>query len=181
MRHAIAARHPRQMRETACATRILGTRQRAEFARTRSGALFQPGATGTVWRGTLIAQRARGSTARGDHRTGEPGRDRPDRRCGRRAVARDRASLVELAEPAEPITSPACAPGGQQLVVGTAGGKVWVYDLWFHRAADDHRVYLATGIAKVSPAAFSDDGAQFVAPDPAGRALVVDMTALALW
>jgi len=52
-------------------------------------------------------------------------------------------------------------------------------DRWFHRAAEDRRVHLPTGIAKVSPAAFSDDGRQCVASDPGGRALVVDMTSAA--
>ena len=51
-------------------------------------------------------------------------------------------------------------------------------DVWFHRA-DGRWVYLATGIAKIPFATFSDDGARFVATDPAGRALLVDMHAAA--
>jgi WD40 repeat protein len=50
-------------------------------------------------------------------------------------------------------------------------------DLWFHRAFDDRWVYVATGIAKLSQAVFSQDGSQLVATDPSGRALVVDMRA----
>jgi eukaryotic-like serine/threonine-protein kinase len=50
-------------------------------------------------------------------------------------------------------------------------------DLWFHRAADDRWVYLPTGIAKLSQGMFSEDGLHFVATDPSGRALLVDMHA----
>ena len=50
-------------------------------------------------------------------------------------------------------------------------------DLWFHRTADDRWVYATTGIAQLSQGMFSADGAQFVATDPSGRALVVDMHA----
>jgi WD40 repeat protein len=50
-------------------------------------------------------------------------------------------------------------------------------DLWFHRTADDHWVYFTTGIAQLSQGMFSEDGAQYVATDPSGRALVVDMHA----
>jgi WD40 repeat protein len=161
------------------------------------------------------------------------------------------AELVPLAPPGEPITALACARDGRQLVVGTAGGNVRLYDVttrqplatfsaaswiefiefsadsrsiaissngrlrvvaidggrdllalparhaafspdgawfvaigdqgdvWFHRAADDRWVYLATGVAKVSPAAFSDDSRYFVATDPGGRALLVDLSSAA--
>jgi WD40 repeat protein len=52
-------------------------------------------------------------------------------------------------------------------------------DLWFHRAADDRWVYVATGIAPLLQGLFSGDGAQYVATDPSGRALVIDMHAAA--
>jgi len=52
-------------------------------------------------------------------------------------------------------------------------------DLWFHRAADDRWVYVTTGIAQLLQGLFSGDGSQFVATDPSGRGLVIDMHAAA--
>lgn len=52
-------------------------------------------------------------------------------------------------------------------------------DLWFHRASDDRWVYITTGIAQLLQGLFSGDGSQFVAADPSGRALVIDMHAAA--
>ncbi|HMG23503.1 MAG TPA: hypothetical protein VK607_19350, partial [Kofleriaceae bacterium] len=73
-----------------------------------------------------------------------------------------------------PAHAAAFAPDGAWFAAIGDGG-----DVWFHRAADDHWVYLATGVVKISPAAFSDDGRYFVATDPGGRALLVDMKSTA--
>ena len=55
--------------------------------------------------------------------------------------------------------------------VGERGG------IWFNRRGDRRWVYLATGTARVSFGYFSDDGNRFIATEPSGRVLLVDMRA----
>ena len=55
--------------------------------------------------------------------------------------------------------------------VGEHGG------IWFNRRGDRRWVYLATGTARVSFGYFSDDGDRFIATEPSGRVLLVDMRA----
>jgi WD40 repeat protein len=55
--------------------------------------------------------------------------------------------------------------------VGEHGG------IWFNRRGERRWVYLATGTARVSFGQFSDDGNRFVATEPSGRVLQVDMRA----
>jgi WD40 repeat protein len=68
----------------------------------------------------------------------------------------------------------AFSPDGAWLAAAGDRGELWLY-----RAADDRWRYLATGGAQLSQAVFSADSAQLVATDPGGRAIAIDMTAIA--